>query len=58
MASQWIVGFVLLSLPLLAGVGLIFFMMSGKGDSATTEEILEHRRKRRKMEEIHPEPID
>lgn len=56
MGSQRIIGFFLLSLPLLAGIGLVIFMMSGKGDSSTTDDILEHRKQRRLVEEIQPEP--
>ncbi|MCB0481426.1 MAG: hypothetical protein KDC83_08325 [Flavobacteriales bacterium] len=58
MATQWLIGFVLLSLPLLVGVGMVVFMMSGKGNSKTTDEILELRKERRLKEEIQAEDLE
>jgi thymidine phosphorylase len=59
MAGEWMVGFVLLTLPLLAGVGLLIFMMSGRGDAKTTDEILAHRHtKMKERDELHEEDFD
>lgn len=46
MDAQYIVGFFLLLLPLLAGGMIFLFISSGKGNSNTTEEILAHRHKK------------
>ena len=48
----------MLSLPLLVGVGMVVFMMSGKGNSKTTDEILELRKERRLKEEIQAEDLE
>lgn len=59
MASQWVFGFVLLTLPLLAGAAMLIFMMSGKGKSNTTDEILAHRHdKMKERDELHEEDFD
>jgi hypothetical protein len=49
MATEWLIGFALLSLPLLAGFGLLFFMMSGKGKPSATQDILEDEKARRRI---------
>jgi hypothetical protein len=41
MAFTWIVGFLVLSLPLAAGAALIYFMMAGKGKPAATQDMIE-----------------
>lgn len=59
MAGQWIMGFILLTLPLLAGVGLFLFMATGKGKSNTTDEILAHRHeKMKKRDELSEDELN
>lgn len=41
MAIHWIIGFLLLSLPLIAGAALVYFMMAGKGKPAPTQDMIE-----------------
>jgi hypothetical protein len=50
MAFHWILGFLVLSLPLLAGAALIYFMMAGKGKPAATQDMIEAVKKQRAAE--------
>jgi hypothetical protein len=44
MAKEWLIGFILLSLPLLAAFGMVLYMMTGKGKPAPTQDMIEKAR--------------
>ncbi|MCH8554675.1 MAG: hypothetical protein LAT76_05920 [Schleiferiaceae bacterium] len=41
MAVEWIIGFVLLTLPLVFAGALVYFMAAGKGKPAATQDRIE-----------------
>ena len=55
MTVNWFVGVLLLLLPCVAAIGLVIFMSSGRGDAATTEELVEHRKSRDDSVEVEKE---
>jgi len=59
MDAQYIVGFFLMLLPILAGAMIFMFISTGKGNSNTTDEILAHRHEKMlKRDELHEEDFE
>ena len=53
MALEWIVGFLLLSLPLAFAAGLVYFMAGGKGKPAATQDLIEEAKAKATSSEIN-----